>query len=530
MPSSPSLPIFSDPKPFGSMHAVQNSETRSQKRQRCAGNCLSDPPTPVGQHCAKQPRVLSSNPPGCSWDRLSKVWLTRRALEELNRRTAEHTPPAAPSEHDQLEGSLNIKEDWRRLKRFARHGGPDLRNLRGYPAPTYLYQVAPNMTSSRSRSSSRRSRSNLPNRSRFNATRQSTRRTSTTTERKSSAYDANFEQVLVDHGAHPVGYDYPDDHSPLPNNLDEILQRISRPRPSLSPSRFSETDFRKFERANERALGEKKVMSSVFPIIRGNADIPYEEDKLFGNLERFADGIVNAMPDFYDGAHAAQLDHRVRSELNSYIVPSTQHNAPILPNFFAEVKGPDGSAAVAKRQALYDGTLGARAMLRLQTYGKELAYDGNAYVVTSTYYDGTLKLFTTHPTASNDPGRDTDYHMTQLRSFALTDTAETFRQGASAFRNARDWAKEQRDYSIANANGTVADIRVDMSFETSSQSLVSHSAHATRDSETSADEIASANVTRMGRSVGKRTLSPSRRREDPESRDRSSRRSRVHRA
>lgn len=137
MPSSPALPIFSDPKPFGSMHAVQNSVTRSQKRQRCAENCLSDPPTPVGQHRAKQPRVLSSNPPGCSWDRLSKVWLTRRALKELDRRTAGHTPPAAPREHYQLEGSLDINEDWCRLKRFARHGGPDLRNLRGVS----LYQL-----------------------------------------------------------------------------------------------------------------------------------------------------------------------------------------------------------------------------------------------------------------------------------------------------------------------------------------------------------------------------------------------------
>ncbi|QSS65239.1 hypothetical protein I7I51_06081 [Histoplasma capsulatum] len=72
MPSSPSLPIFSDPKPFGSMHAVQDSVARSQKRQRCAENSFSDPPTPVGQHRAKRPGVLSSNPPDCSWDRLSK--------------------------------------------------------------------------------------------------------------------------------------------------------------------------------------------------------------------------------------------------------------------------------------------------------------------------------------------------------------------------------------------------------------------------------------------------------------------------
>ncbi|KAK4941006.1 hypothetical protein LTR66_014850, partial [Elasticomyces elasticus] len=42
--------------------------------------------------------------------------------------------------------------------------------------------------------------------------------------------------------------------------------------------------------------------------------------------------------------------------------------------------------------------------------------------------------------------------MTQLKTFAVTDTIETFRQGAGAFRNARDWAKEQRDYAIERAN------------------------------------------------------------------------------
>ena len=34
----------------------------------------------------------------------------------------------------------------------------------------------------------------------------------------------------------------------------------------------------------------------------------------------------------------------------------------------------------------------------------------------------------------------------------MTDTAETFRQGATAYRNARDWAKEQREAAIVRAN------------------------------------------------------------------------------
>ncbi|OJD13356.1 hypothetical protein ACJ73_09211 [Blastomyces percursus] len=42
--------------------------------------------------------------------------------------------------------------------------------------------------------------------------------------------------------------------------------------------------------------------------------------------------------------------------------------------------------------------------------------------------------------------------MTQLRSFAMTDNRDTFRSGACAYRNARDWAKERRDEFIKSAN------------------------------------------------------------------------------
>ncbi len=45
--------------------------------------------------------------------------------------------------------------------------------------------------------------------------------------------------------------------------------------------------------------------------------------------------------------------------------------------------------------------------------------------------------------------------MTPLRSFSMTDAAETFREGASAFRNSRDCAKAQRDQFIATANATI---------------------------------------------------------------------------
>ncbi len=62
-----------------------------------------------------------------------------------------------------------------------------------------------------------------------------------------------------------------------------------------------------------------------------------------------------------------------------------------------------------------------------------------------------------HPSQPTSCGGQSEYYMTQLRSFAMTDTAEIFRQGATAYRNARDWVKEQRDEVIKRANNRAND-------------------------------------------------------------------------
>lgn len=268
------------------------------------------------------------------------------------------------------------------------------------------------------------------------------------------------------------------------------IQRMTQPRPSLSPSHFSDRAFDYFVQINEEALTEAIVMRKAFPIISGNVNIPSTGELPFGNL------LVDAKPDFYDGARPAQIHRRIRSELGPHITPSTQQQAPALPNFFAEGKGPDGSAAVAKRQACYDGALGARGIHELRSFGvedSETVYDNNAYTITSTYHNGQLQMYTTHPTQPRNVETSPEYHMTQLRSLAMTDNAARFREGASAFRNARDWAKEQRDDLIAAANTRVIGMpRETSTLESSGHSMLSQSTHelAQLESETSADELA----------------------------------------
>ena len=155
----------------------------------------------------------------------------------------------------------------------------------------------------------------------------------------------------------------------------------------------------------------------------------------------------------------------------------------MLSNFFLTAKKSDESVAEAKRQACYDGALGARGIHALQSYGRDKpVYDNNAYTITSTYHDGTLKLYTIHPLKPTRPGSRPEYVMTQLKAFALTSDPETFRQGATAFRNGRDLAKEWRDGFIEAANKRVRGISIE------SQSSISTAVSALVESDTSANK------------------------------------------
>ncbi|KAL4877490.1 hypothetical protein BJY04DRAFT_222047 [Aspergillus karnatakaensis] len=104
-------------------------------------------------------------------------------------------------------------------------------------------------------------------------------------------------------------------------------------------------------------------------------------------------------------------------------MPSTDSSLPIAPNFFTEATGFGAHPEMTDRQACYNGALGASAMHALQSYQPPLsprpsspvddrertngycngthlpgailhlqaAYDNEAYAVTATFYNGTLK-------------------------------------------------------------------------------------------------------------------------------------------
>ncbi|KAM5437012.1 hypothetical protein MferCBS31731_005667 [Microsporum ferrugineum] len=418
-------------------------------------------------HLDQPQRPLKRAKTGTSayWDSLSKIWLTRDALEELDRRNRAASSSVKRSSYShhrpftrQLQASLRRRcqtlapdplisckpESQSKIKRLSRRGGPDLSDLRNFPDPHIPFYQS--MSANSSRSQSRKRRGDAPPESSNNKT---AKTTSTT------PYNRNFEQKLIDYGVYFPGYKYPGGQKPAkPNNWSELNERLARPRASLSPSRFSDREFEEFVDADLNASKEKPIVRYAVPIIEGRADDIrcVGGDYPFGNLAPLTDGsLANAKPDHFIGARPEQLDPKIRDSLNKYIQPSTQSSLPIAPNFFLEAKGPDGPPIVATRQACYDGTLGARGMHKLQSYKQEPVYDNNAYTITSTYLASNLKLYTIHPTPRESDGRP-EYIMTQLNGWCMTGDLETFRKGATAYRNARDWAKEQRDKFINAAN------------------------------------------------------------------------------
>jgi hypothetical protein len=245
-----------------------------------------------------------------------------------------------------------------------------------------------------------------------------------------------------------------------------------------------------------RASSEAAVLSNVFPIIRGNPAIPSGENRRFTNLESLASGISAAQPDYYNGSRPTEVEPRVRSDLGSYIMPSRQQQTPLLPNFFTEAKGPDGKASEMKRQITQDLGNGARGMLKMQSYGQDGdAYDGNAYTLGATYHSGTgtLQMYTMHPTEPTQPDGAPQYHTTQINSFGMTGNAETFREGATWYRNSMDLTQDYRDAAIAQAN-EAANAIYGEAFETSAGAAYESQSQETitiqDDSDTSLDELA----------------------------------------
>ncbi|ETN42302.1 uncharacterized protein HMPREF1541_04243 [Cyphellophora europaea CBS 101466] len=446
----------------------------SRKRRRDSSASLLEEPSEGSFSVKRQKRTQEAGSrrrhrsPGF-WDRLSKVPLCRGSLREFDRRIS--ASGQQPLTSTALVPSARGPRS-QHLKRFARHGGPDLTYLRGFASSTEQDGIMSQSSSSRKRSSA------------------SSR--SATSSLGRSSHDPAFEQNMIDRGI------YPHNRGSKPENLESTRDYLARSRASLSPSKFRDEDFEEFTELCERASGETSARADVIAIIEGNGRKKYRHgaDHVFNNLDPLDDPLDSKLPkpkpDHYDGALPQDIDHRVRRDLTKHIVPCNNTAWPAAPNFFLEAKGDSGRADVLKRQACHDGAVGARAIHSLENYrAPEPQYDGHAKSFSSTYHHGTstLTLYGHHTTQPKVPGGRPEYHMTQVGGYFMTHDREAFQKAAGAFRNLRDLSRTHRDSAIEHANQVARHAPADSPSTVLTDSRTSLSALQEDPSDTSTDEL-----------------------------------------
>ena len=104
--------------------------SRSRKRRAPCDRSIEDGYLPIAKRYKSSASSVRHHEPSPEfWDRLSRAFLSRRALWEFDRRTVGQSHPAAPPAPASRD--LPLGPQLTRLKRFARRGGPSLTHLRG---------------------------------------------------------------------------------------------------------------------------------------------------------------------------------------------------------------------------------------------------------------------------------------------------------------------------------------------------------------------------------------------------------------
>ena len=267
------------------------------------------------------------------------------------------------------------------------------------------------------------------------------------TVKKSSAYNVQCGRDLAKSSVFAPNY------NERPVNYQDWEEAMIQRRASLSPSRSSDASFKSFRNAVCETHDEADVVATVFPRVIGKGRPPAGRDVQFGHMTPLTPKIVKAKPDYYEGIRPGLGNRTVQERLDRSIVPSEREGVPILPTFFVEAKGPDGTISVAQRQLRHDGALGSRAMHSVQTLGRKERYDNKAYTASALIDGGGhLDMFTHHMTQPLGRNTPAHTHMTPIGSWGLTHSPQVFREGRTALRNASDKAFQHRERAIQGAN------------------------------------------------------------------------------
>ncbi|KKK25782.1 hypothetical protein ARAM_002042 [Aspergillus rambellii] len=425
-------------------------------------------------------RQRERHPPPLFWDNLTKLYLTKGALRESNRRNQHKF--RSPRQR-----ALAISYISRRC--FCATARPLVcRGFDSFPAaagrtclisaawhlpPPHFYQYSLYPTKYDSQPST--PPATTPSSS------------SSSSSSSTAVYDVHFQDHLVRHGIYPPpspsASSDPDGTAAAtatparrPANWAELQHRLHIPLPADSSLDQAYTRFRRLSAA---AYPKHLPLPHLLSILEGTpqpralassggsggSSSGSSSGRVFTNLAPLTDGTLPpARPDFYHASPAAQLHPEIHRHLDKQIAitatataAAARHNASrvLAPNFFLEV---GGGAAAMRRRACYHGALGARAMRALGGFAMAAGDgdgDGKAYTIAVTYRAGQLRVYCVHVQSRPGQGaQQSDYVVTLVGEWALDggDARSCFRAGVAAYRNARELAREYREGILGLAN------------------------------------------------------------------------------
>ncbi|KAM0260896.1 hypothetical protein ACHAQJ_002515 [Trichoderma viride] len=243
-----------------------------------------------------------------------------------------------------------------------------------------------------------------------------------------------------------------------PGPLDSILdirELLAHPRAFLRV--YSNADLEQFKREVQSPDSTTDLRAIVTSALEGDEADHMSTNVPFTNLDHLTDGkLAPANPDLCHGTRSYLVHHLVRKRFSSVIVPFNRDNAPIAPNFFLEIQDTQGSPDASVARIEYDLVLGTRAFWALETYethDDDSIYDNKSRAIGFCFSrDGNLAVFVTHYAAPSVRGGKPIFVTTFVQNWNMFRDTNHFLQARTAYLNAKDYTKRQRDLTLLVAN------------------------------------------------------------------------------
>ena len=367
--------------------------------------------------------------------------LTKRALKEHNREKSYSKARFLDDRNPPTHGSS--------LERFARGGGPDLRDLRGHPES--LSKNSPRAKMGQERPSTTPLKRQTARASAAETVVTQARPPSQSSNTASTASTANLSLLLEQANVRRSTFDEE------PVNLQDWMGAIKKESSSLGSDAAISAAHQQFRRAVDASSLKEEVMMDIFPAIRGELRYFRAVNRICPNLADLSDDdkLIIPKPDYMEGCELDNANMRLCDVLSPFIVTANVEEAPFAPNFSTKVLGNSDTLEVAEKQARYDGALGARGIHMMLNLGKATeGFDGKAYTVTFIYCMGSMHMYLHFIAPTGDPEYPRCYQTALASSWTLDDL-EWFREAVTAYRNAQDLAHELREEIVRQAIATV---------------------------------------------------------------------------